>query len=93
MAWNEQAVIECHFRFTCPRLWSRLERTEAESIRHCPACDRDVYLVLTEESFRAHAAHRHCVAVPLAQSASTGIEQQAVDYVVGSPASPYNPLG
>ncbi len=88
MTRKDQAVIECHFRFKCPRVWSNLAPTSVENVRHCGECDREVYLVLTDAQLKAHAAVGHCVAVPVAQPASTGIDQYTVDCVVGEPAPP-----
>ena len=46
MAWNEEAVIDCHLAFRCPRTWSQLALTKAEGIRYCSECERDVQLAL-----------------------------------------------
>lgn len=63
MSWNDEARIACEFAFKCPKQWDRLVSTATEGIRHCPECDRDVHLALTEEDFRRHADGGHCVAV------------------------------
>ena len=67
MAWNDEATIACEFAFKCPKTWGQLTPTEAEGIRHCSECDRDVHLALTEEDFRRHADGGHCVAVRVLQ--------------------------
>jgi len=60
MSWNEEARISCRFSFKCPRLWGRLQPTADEGVRHCPECDRDVHLALTEENFRQHSEEGRC---------------------------------
>ncbi len=89
MAWNEQAVIECQFRFTCPKVWDNLQPTQQEGIRHCPECNRDVHLALTEEDFRRHADGGHCVAVRVLHPVLSG-EDRREAYVVGKVNVPYN---
>lgn len=65
MSWNDAAKITCQFKFKCPRVWHLLEPTAQDDVRHCAACDRDVYLAPTEESLRQHSEQGHCVAVPV----------------------------
>lgn len=65
MSWNEEANIRCLLSYACPQLWSRLAATSTPDRRHCDHCDRDVHLVRDEEEFFQHAAHGHCVAVPV----------------------------
>jgi len=86
-AWNDAARISCEFAFKCPKVWERLVPTAVEGVRHCPACDRDVHLALTEEDFRRHADQRRCVAVRVVAAEATD-EAQPV-YIVGSPGASY----
>ena len=67
MSWNDEARIACEFTFKCPKQWDRLTPTAVDGVRHCPECDRDVHLALTEEDFRRHAEGDHCVAVRVLQ--------------------------
>ncbi len=89
MAWDDEAIIECHLSFKCPRTWGQLQRTEAEGTRHCPKCNRDVHLALTEEDFRRHADGGHCVAVRVLHPVLSG-EDRREAYVVGKVNVPYN---
>ena len=77
MSWNEEARIGCRFHFKCPQLWSRLQPTPAESVRHCPECDRDVYLALTEEDFRRHSEDGWCIAVPVSRERGESQDERA----------------
>lgn len=65
MSWNDAATITCQFKFKCPRVWHLLEPTAQDDVRHCAACDRNVYLGRTEASLRQHSEQGHCVAVPV----------------------------
>ena len=87
VAWNGEARISCDFSFKCPKTWERLSPTDITSIRHCPECERDVHLALTEEDFRRHAEGGHCVAGRV-MTPGTPNEAEPV-YFVGSPGFPY----
>ena len=89
MAWNEEAKIRCEFRFKCPKVWHLLQPTQQEDVRHCPECDRDVHLALTEEDFRRHADEGHCVAVRVLQ-ANVPEEDRIEVLMVGNAKAPYN---
>lgn len=71
-AWNEEARIRCEFRFKCPQVWDRLRKTAVEGVRHCPECNRDVYLALTKEDVREHSDEGRCIAVPVLQKNPAG---------------------
>lgn len=88
MNWNEAINISCRFRFKCPQLWDRLLQTDVEGIRHCPECERDVHLALTEEDFRRHSEEGRCVAVRVLQSDRQAAPDMPV-YLVGMAQSPY----
>ncbi len=62
----------------------------AAGIRHCPECNRNVHLALTEEDFRRHADGGHCVAVRVLQRELSAEDRKEV-YVVGNVDVPYNP--
>ncbi|MEY4705951.1 MAG: hypothetical protein RL042_2156 [Nitrospirota bacterium] len=81
MSWNEEANIRCLLRYACPQLWSRLAATDTPDRRHCDQCDRDVHLVRNEKDFIQHAAHWHCVAVPVMLDDSSDSE----GFAIGSP--------
>ncbi len=89
MAWNEEGRIRCRFQFTCPQQWSRLQPTDKDGVRHCPACNQDVHLALSEADVRRHSDEGRCIAVPVAR------EDEAADadepcWVVGLMERPYN---
>lgn len=86
-AWNTDAKIACAFSFKCPKQWDRLQPTARDGVRHCPACDRDVHLALTEEDFRLHAEGGHCVAVRVIRP-STLKEAEPI-HVLGLAYAPY----
>ncbi len=73
------AQIENCLAFRCPQQWSALEPTAAPQIRHCPACQRSVYLCTSDREFLTHAREGRCVAVPL-----LGLAQLAL----GAPLAP-----
>ncbi len=90
-AWNEEARISCDFSFQCPKTWERLSPTDHDGIRHCPECDRDVHLALTEEVFRQHASKGLCVAVRVLQINLPEEDSKEV-FMAGNPKpAPYNP--
>ncbi|WHZ15044.1 MAG: hypothetical protein OJF52_001885 [Nitrospira sp.] len=90
MSWNEEARISCRFRFKCPQTWNRLQATDVEGVRHCPECERDVYLAMTEEDFRRHSEEGLCIAVPVLQPDKEAELDRPV-YAVGMAQPPYRP--
>ncbi len=88
MSWNEEARISCWFSFKCPRLWDRLQPTAEQGVRHCPECDRDVHLALTEEDFRRHSEEGWCIAVPILRP-ERQVDPDGSYYVVGRADPPY----
>lgn len=90
MEWNEQARIRCQFHFTCPQLWNRLIPTNNDRVRHCPECNQDVYLALTEADMRRHGQQGHCIAVPVAQPDGEA-DSEGPHWMVGNAMPPYGP--
>ena len=81
MAWNEEAIIDCHLAFRCPRTWAQLTPTKVEGIRHCAECDRDVHLALTAEDFRRHGEEGQCVAVRVLQRNASAEDSEGMSVV------------
>ncbi len=89
-AWNEEVRISCDFSFQCPKRWERLSPTDHDGIRHCPECNRDVYLALTEEVFRQHASEGLCVAVRVLQTNVPEEDSKEVLMAGTTKPAPYN---
>jgi hypothetical protein len=89
MSWNEEARITCQFRFKCPQFWDRLQPSAEEEVRHCPECQRDVYLALTEEDFRKHSDEGRCMAVPVVRNSPQG-DSDEPGYWMGQVDTPYH---
>lgn len=89
MSWNEEARIRCRFSFTCPRLWDRLQPTAEKAVRHCPECDREVHLALTEEDVRRYSGEGRCIAVPVVQPEGEDDPDRSC-WLVGMIAPPYD---
>ena len=54
---TKRTIRNCEtvFRFQCPKLWEQLALTESPGVRHCSACDRNVYFCVTDEETIEHA--------------------------------------
>lgn len=63
---NTSEVWNCpdNLRFQCPQEWHSLIATSDDNVRHCTACDKNVYKCLTPEDFAHHAKVGNCVAIP-----------------------------
>lgn len=53
------------FNVVCDTRWDELTATAAPTVRHCGACDRNVYYCDTIEEARTQARRGECVAVNL----------------------------
>ncbi len=60
---ENRIVVDCAFRFNCPRDWNALATTSNDRVRFCDTCQRDVHYCGNEEEYLSHAAAGHCVAV------------------------------
>ena len=47
---------------TCPQKWDELQPTDADRVRHCTTCDRDVFFCTTAAETLAHARAGRCIA-------------------------------
>ncbi|HEU4735222.1 MAG TPA: TIGR02996 domain-containing protein [Kofleriaceae bacterium] len=71
VAWRVQvaspSVERCGlaFDFQCPMEWSMLHATGRDGVRHCGACNKDVYYALSVGEARAHARRGRCVALDI----------------------------
>lgn len=54
-----------HFAFKCPLKWENLQLTDDHKVRHCEACDKNVYHCNTVDEARGHAVRGECVAISL----------------------------
>ena len=67
-------IHNCEVLFECPKTWDGLIRTESESIRLCPQCNRGVYLAEDVETLNLLTTAGHCVAFsPIEEDAGSGI--------------------
>lgn len=84
---TKRTVRNCKddFKFVCPQLWEKLERTEQESVRFCTQCREQVHFCRTDEETVRHAQAGHCIAREQPEST----EVTAV--TVGRPAHPERP--
>jgi hypothetical protein len=70
----------------CPRRWDSLGETEAPNVRHCPACDKHVYLCRTPADFVVHGEQGHCVAIPDDLSPHLGLGEPSPEEVLRTKA-------
>ena len=63
-------VVNCKFKFQCHKKWEDLIYTDDEAIRHCPKCDKDVYLSRTVDEINKHIKMNVCMAIPLNEDES-----------------------
>jgi hypothetical protein len=58
-------VWDCErmFERECPMRWEKLDPSPNDDVRHCQACDQDVYRCRTPADFVTHGELGHCVAI------------------------------
>jgi uncharacterized protein (TIGR02996 family) len=54
---------EVRFEFQCPKRWEKLQVTDAERVRYCDSCHKNVYHCTSVEEAQEHADRGECVAV------------------------------
>lgn len=61
---SRSVVENCGLKLLpCPQKWNDLNATPNEGVRHCWACDRQVYYCQSLDELRTHAERRECVAI------------------------------
>jgi hypothetical protein len=61
------AIENCvAFDFRCPKEWGALAPTARSNVKHCDACDKDVFYCIDVPEARRHAERGACVALDLA---------------------------
>ena len=62
---DRPAIENCDevFAFKCPKKWEKLHGTPNPLVRHCDACEKQVYYCLTLRQAQDHARQGHCVAL------------------------------
>lgn len=73
-------IENCIFKYKCEALWEALERTEAETIRFCPECERNVYACHNDWDLAEHIRAGHCIAL---------FRDDGAELALGEPASAY----
>ena len=58
---NDKEAEQYVFKFECSEIWESLTETEAENVRHCRRCDKNVHLVQNYNEFMSNAEKGNCV--------------------------------
>jgi hypothetical protein len=84
---TERTVRNCRdgFAFVCPKRWEGLAPTGDENVRHCPACNEDVFFCRTDEETLRRAKAGQCIA----REMPDGSELSPI--VLGRPETPLVP--
>lgn len=73
------------FDFVCDKSWADLQSTGDDRVRHCGACEKNVYYCDNIADAREHTEKRHCVAVDLGIIRRDGDLNQRL-HVLGRPS-------
>ena len=49
--------------FACPKAWSNMKPAFSAAVRHCDACDRNVYLCRTDKDIELYSSLNYCIAI------------------------------
>jgi hypothetical protein len=56
------------FDFACPKAWTNMKAGFSANVRHCDACDRNVYMCHTDEDLALYTSLNYCVAIPATEA-------------------------
>lgn len=56
------------FDFACPKAWANLKTGFSANVRHCDACDRNVYMCHTDKDLALYTSLNYCVAIPATEA-------------------------
>jgi hypothetical protein len=69
MATNNASVLlidncsAADFELLCPKTWGSLRPGHVDSVRHCDACNRNVYLCRSDDDLKLYDSLGYCVAI------------------------------
>lgn len=55
-------ILNCNFRFKCPKDWSSLTDIGVENQRYCGVCNENVHWCTTQQDIDAAISNDQCVA-------------------------------
>lgn len=58
----QQRFLNCEMEFECPQNWFELTQTEQAGVKHCSACQKNVYLCITQEELDVFSLKSDCIA-------------------------------
>ena len=56
-------IRNCHFGFECNQRWENLLKRKEKNIKYCHECEKEVYLIDTNEELMGAIKFNHCVAI------------------------------
>jgi hypothetical protein len=56
-------IRNCSFGFKCNQKWSSLLKRKEKNIKYCNECEKEVYLIKTNEELSHAIKFNHCVAI------------------------------
>ena len=56
------------FEFACPKAWTNMKPGFGANVRHCDACDRNVYICHTDKDLALYTSLNYCVAIPATEA-------------------------
>ena len=56
-------IRNCSFGFKCNQKWNSLLKRKEKNIKYCHECEKEVYLIETDEELAHAIKFNHCVAI------------------------------
>jgi hypothetical protein len=79
-------IRNCSFGFKCNQKWDSLLKRKEKNIKFCHECEKEVYLIDTNEELMHAIKFNHCVAIKVRHDEIPQIKKSHID--VGMLTSP-----
>ncbi len=78
---------EDFFDYKCPLKWDNLAATEQDGVRFCDQCQREVYLVATDEELGRAVRLNQCIAMEIPEDLQARAYRANSPFLMGRPNS------
>ncbi|CAN6133892.1 hypothetical protein MCETRH20_00910 [Methylophilaceae bacterium] len=70
-------IRNCVFGFRCAQKWDEMEETSRDGVRFCKECEKDVYLISSEDKLLEAITLNRCVAIEVPKDSELPPKQKS----------------
>ena len=70
-------IRNCVFGFRCAQKWDEMKETSRDGVRFCKECEKDVYLISSEDKLLEAITLNQCVAIEVSKDLESLTKQKS----------------